>query len=222
MSKYLIIVEGKADAVFLKEYLWFIYNRNTDFIKSPNPSKVKIGSPINVFDTPTVKVLISGGCTNIKKYKTTLMEHRDEGYKVIFIQDADDPSKDFGGVESRIQFLENQQKEIGVNFDVFLFPNHNDDGDLETLLISLVMENKYDPFFLHYFHYVENTGELNEGMHSLELLDNKLKVFNYCQVYHGMEKAKEENREYNLLYWDLSNKSLVPLQSFFKNTFYPE
>jgi len=217
MSKYLIVVEGKADAVFLKEYLCFVFKNNTKFTKSFISEKIQIGKSISVFDVPIVKVLISGGCTNIKKYKTSLLEHRDEGYKVIFIQDADDPSKDYGGITIRMHFLETQKKELGVDFDVFLFPNHKDDGDLETLLISIAKEDKYVPFYRHYGSYVENTGELNEGVHCLELLDNKLKVYNYCQVYTGMEKSKEENRDYNIIYWDLNNNLLEPLLLFLKS-----
>lgn len=217
MPKYLIVVEGKADAVFLKEYLSYVFKNNANFKKPSISDKIEMGKSISVFDVPIVKVLISGGCTNIKKYKTPLLEHRDEGYKVIFIQDADDPSKDYGGITMRMHFLETQKKELGVDFDVFLFPNHKDDGDLETLLISIAKEDKYNPFYRHYGHYVESTGELNERVHCIELLDNKLKVYNYCQVYTGMEKAKEENREYEIIYWDLDHYLLEPLLSFLKS-----
>lgn len=216
MSKYLIVVEGKADAVFIMQYLYFIFRVNFEFIKSPKTKKIKIGIPINVFKNPDAKVLISGGCTHLEKIKNILLEFQDEGYRIIFAQDADDPTKDFGGIERRIHFLENKKIELGVAFDIFLFPNHNNDGDLETLLLSIVKEDKYNPFHFHYGNYIDFTNELNEGAFSHELQDNKMKVFNYLQVYTGMEKAREENREYDTSHWDLSNISLEPLQLFFK------
>ena len=105
---------------------------------------------------------------------------------------------------------------MGIDFEIFLFPNHNIDGNLETLLLSIVQEHKYDPFSLHYNNYIEFTNGLNIGRYGHELQDNKMRIFNYCQVYTGMEKAREENRDYDILHWDLSNISLEPLQLFFK------
>ncbi|MEA1955811.1 MAG: DUF3226 domain-containing protein [Campylobacterota bacterium] len=209
MSKYLIIVEGKADIIFIKDYLMFIY-KHFKIIKELNKKNKKeiVIQSTNI----EIKILIAGGYTVIKenKFIKSMEEHKDSEYKILIIQDADNPKKDDGGVENRMKYL----NDTSIEFKTFLFPNNKDDGDLETLLLQIKNNNKYNSFFECYSEYVKCIKTNTKLDYIDELLEDKNKVFSYFTSYYGMDKAKEENREYTLEYWNFNSDSLKPLKIF--------
>lgn len=119
MQKYLIIVEGKADIIFIKDYLIFIDKKLKLFKNLTKKNKKEI---IIKSDYKEIKILIAGGYTVIKDDKLVkiMEEHIDFKYKVLVMQDADNPMKDDGGVENRMKFL----YDSSMKFETFLFPNH--------------------------------------------------------------------------------------------------
>jgi len=213
MSKYLIVVEGKADIVFLRDYLMFLYS-NLNIIK--NFTKKNRKEIVFKSDSIEIKILVAGGYTKIKENKilTSIKEHIDYEYKILIIQDADNPDKDNGGVQNRMEYLD---KIKDIKFETFLFPNHKDDGDLETLLLRIIDRLKYDSFLSCYKNYVTCIKEITQKDFITELLEDKNRVFSYFSAYYGMENSKEENREYIEDYWDLKSNALKALEKFIKN-----
>ena len=63
------------------------------------------------------------------------------------------------------------------------------------MLLEIINEEKYNPTFECYEQYVACTKEIKTNF-SEELLENKMRIFNYFRTYFGMEKAKEENRTF--------------------------
>lgn len=210
MKKFLIVVEGKADASFIKDYLK--YHLKIEFEIKEVPNQI-----IMEFSNIHIKFLILKGYTVIATDKITkrLKEESDQLYKLILIQDADDPTKENGGVKARMKYLNQIKTKEKLDFETFLFPNHMDDGDLETLLLKIVKIEKFKKYIENYVSYAEYVKTISIEIHGLELLQDKFKIFNYFQVYHGMDKAKEENREFNIDYWEMSNHHLTPLYNFF-------
>jgi hypothetical protein len=214
MKSFLIIVEGKNDAVFIKDYLSFLYGF---ILKDETPKK-----KVLVSDNLTITILAAGGYTAISKcLRTRLEEIRDMNIKLIVIQDADDPHKDplNGGKELRNKYLNEIKSDLLVDFDTFLFPNDKDNGDIETLLLRIVNEEKYNKSYKHYKNYSDSLCEIADIVHSQELLQEKCKVYSYIRTYNGMESAKEENRKFINEYWNLTTEELSPLRRFFEKHF---
>jgi hypothetical protein len=216
MQKYLIIVEGVADAVFIRDCIYHANEKNEKFIQSSKIGKFSKGKPNKIAEAPEIKILNAGGCKHIKEYKTKIIEAFDINYELIVIQDADNPLKDpdTGGTKKRMVFLESIKKEFNIEFETFLFPNNKDNGDLETLLLQIVNKEKFKKSFDCYKKYADCVKFFSEEKHSNELLEDKYKVYNYFRTYHGMENAKEENREYKSEYWDFSNDAIMIFLNF--------
>jgi len=214
MQKYLIIVEGKADIIFLRDYLIALY---LDLKIIKNFTKKNKREIVLKSDKIEIKILIAGGYTVIKddKFLKSMETYIDDEYKILVIQDADDPTKDDGGIENRMKYLD----KIDVEFETFLFPNHKDDGDLETLLLRIINKSKYDSFLSCYSNYISCIEDNTQKVFINELLEDKYKVFSYFSTYYGMENSKEENREYIEEYWDFNSNNLKPLKDFFKENF---
>jgi len=209
MQKYLIIVEGKADIIFLRDYLIALY---LDLKIIKNFTKKNKREIVLKSDKIEIKILIAGGYTAIKddKFLKSMETYIDDEYKILVIQDADDPTKDDGGIENRMKYLD----KIDVEFETFLFPNHQDNGDLETLLLGIIDKSKYVNFLNCYTKYISCIKDMTQKDFINELLDNKNRVFSYFTSYYGMENSKEENREYTKEYWDFNSDYLKRLKEF--------
>lgn len=213
MEKYLIFVEGKADVVFIRDFLIFYRNDFEAKLKTRNSKYIDCfieGENI------TIKIVEGGGYTKIEKAKTMFETHINEGYKILIIQDADNPQKQNGGVIDRMKYLNNVGENLNILFDVFLFPDNENDGDLETLLLDIVKNEKFDQSFDCYKKYADCSKLIAPIEHSNELLLDKNVVFNYFRTFLGMAKAKEENRVFTSEYWDFENPKLDALNAFLK------
>lgn len=211
MSKILIIVEGIADVVFLRDYIKFLKSGCTIDEKELNKKKY---IDINISENIEIKILVGGGYTAIENLPPKIKEYTDQGYKISIIQDADNPKKENGGVENRIKYLEDIKNKKSINFSIFLFPNNKDDGDLETLLLRITNKTKYDIADECYEKYIECTSKFSNKEFDDELREDKSRVFNYFRTYYGMDKAKEQNRYYEKDYWDFNHKDLEPLKDY--------
>jgi hypothetical protein len=209
-KKYLIVVEGKTDIIFLKDYL--IHLNNSLYV-TKNLDKKNKQEIILKSEDIEIKILVAGGYTVIKedKFLQSLRTYKDDEYIILLVQDADNPNKENGGVKNRIKYLDNSS----IDFNTFLFPNNEDDGDLETLLLRIKKNEKYDISHGCYQSYINCTKEINPQW-SAELEEDKSLVFNYFRTYYGMENSKEENRRYEVNYWDFESEALNPLKIFFE------
>lgn len=209
LDKFLILTEGIADIVFLRDYLTFL---------NPNlKSEEKRIEKQLILKSTNKQIIIKGigGYTKLNMEKNQIVQCLDENYKILVIQDTDNLSKSHGGIEARKKYLMDIKEELSIEFEIFLFPNNKDDGDLETLLLKIVKEDKYKPTNDCYDNFIKNEGELKIGF-SDELKDSKGLIFNYFRAYNGMEKAKEHNRVYLNTHWNFDNLYLKDLFDFFK------
>lgn len=222
MKKILILVEGKADAKFLKDYIDYLFSKNNiDVLKeikdktiNSNSSKAEIKKYEN--ENYSIVIFVMGGCTKFQYLGQQILEYKDKHYIPLTIHDADNPSKPNGGVESRTKYIKAETANIKLTLEdeaIFLLPNNKDDGDLETLLLNLVEPTKYKNFEDCYKSYT--TCIKNHSSYSEELLEDKYKTYNYVQNYQGRDKANEEKRAYNNSnLWNLDAAYLEPLKEF--------
>jgi len=211
LKNTLILTEGKADITFLRDYLIFL---NSDLQINTNKKK-NSNELLLTFKNQKIRIKAIGGYTKLIKEKTEIQRYMDQDYVVLVIQDTDDSTKTHGGVNERIKFLEEVKTQCSVNFEVFLFPNNNSDGDLETLLLEIVNKDKFNPCNNCYLNFIDSEDALELG-YAKELGNNKAIVFNYFRAYHGIEKSKEDMRIYKPDYWDFSSNYLEILNDFFK------
>ncbi|GAA8545352.1 hypothetical protein HpDR6_14890 [Helicobacter pylori] len=122
-KEILIFVEGPSDKVFLEVYLYFL----EDF-------------PIKNFKVKDVK-----GKDNLSKRLLEIEQYA----KTLIIFDA---NKDYESNKKEILTVVSKRKQTISEEQIFLFPNNQDDGDLETLLLKIA---KHDEFLKCFEGYLE-------------------------------------------------------------------
>jgi hypothetical protein len=108
-----IFVEGKADKRFIEDFITFKFGSE----------KLKEISFKNV-----------EGKDSIHLAKSDFIKNTDQEGINLLIFDAD---LDYS---ERIKEIEKQKQDLGIEFELFLFPNDKDNGDLETLLLNLTVK----------------------------------------------------------------------------------
>lgn len=207
----LILTEGIADIIFLRDYLTFL-NPQLEIVE---PSRKEKGKVIKLkADNQIITIRFTDGYTNIQNQKSTIEQFEDKMNKILVIQDADDNSKNHGGYKNRIEYLNSIKDAENIKFETFLFPNNNDDGDLETLLLRIVEPQKFNSININYKNYAQLEGKLGYG-YEKELLEDKSIVFNYLRTQYGMSNSSERNRVYCQTSWQFGSNNLEKLKTFF-------
>lgn len=89
-------------------------------------------------DSKEIEIVGTGGYTNLDQFAVQMQRNTDNGIKNLVIFDADFPHT--GGFEKRQAELLNLKEKEKVDFELFLFPNNQDDGTFEHLLEHLATE----------------------------------------------------------------------------------
>ncbi|GAA9121236.1 hypothetical protein Taitung52_02480 [Helicobacter pylori] len=123
-KEILIFVEGPSDSFFLEVYLLYLYFQEK--------------FPIKNFKVQNVdgKDNLSKRLLEIEKYDKTL---------IIF-----DTDKDHESNKKEILKIVSKTKQIISEEQIFLFPNNQDDGDLETLLLEIANHKEFINCFESY------------------------------------------------------------------------
>jgi 5S rRNA maturation endonuclease (ribonuclease M5) len=188
-----IIVEGEDDYNFLDQFIAKRFQKKVerkDFI------------------------IINGKSETIHLSQSRIQASTNAGKRNILIFDADD-----SGYASTIEKIGQKEVELGIKFDaIFLWPNHQESGNLETLLAKIV-SLKYSIIFRCIESYGECTAKL--GLNNLRGISEKEKFF----IYHGSfvdesgsidkKGAQPSKRNYSFSdLWDLKSQHLEPLRKF--------
>ncbi|MGL2517954.1 DUF3226 domain-containing protein [Helicobacter pylori] len=195
-KEILIFVEGPSDKVFLEVYLYFL----EDF-------------PIKNFKVKDVKGKdnLSKRLLEIEKYDKTL---------IIF-----DANKDYESNKKEILTVVSKRKQTISEEQIFLFPNNQDDGDLETLLLKIAKHDEFLKCFESYLecikskeHYKPIKNIRKNMLYAyLEALGLENLTKTNIGVFDDKGKIKEKNKEeYEKLkeVIDFNSKSLIPLKNF--------
>ncbi|GAA8457348.1 DUF3226 domain-containing protein [Helicobacter pylori] len=205
-KEILIFVEGPSDKVFLEVYLYFLED-----------------IPIKNFKVQNIK-----GKDNLSKRLLEIEQYA----KTLIIFDAD---KDYESNKKEILKVVSKTKQTISEEQIFLFPNNQDDGDLETLLLEIAKHDKFLKCFEGYLECIKSK-EHHEPIKNIR----KNMLYAYLEVF-GLEKffqykwdtnnkkneeniiiddegkIKEKNKEeYEKLkeVIDFNSKSLIPLKNF--------
>ncbi|RKV30741.1 DUF3226 domain-containing protein [Helicobacter pylori] len=205
-KEILIFVEGPSDKVFLEVYLYFLEDL-----------------PIKNFKVQNIK-----GKDNLSKRLLEIEKYD----KTLIIFDAD---KDYESNKKEILKVVSKTKQTISEEQIFLFPNNQDDGDLETLLLEIA---KHDEFLKCFEGYLEciKSKEHYKPIRNIRknMLYAYLEVFELQKFFQykwdtnnkkneeniiidDKGKIKEEHQEeYEKLKEaiDFKSKSLIPLKNF--------
>ncbi|GHQ74617.1 hypothetical protein VN0405_03650 [Helicobacter pylori] len=210
-KKILIYTEGKSDRNFLGWYLNFL----------------KYKDYFDIFDIEGKDKLISG---EFLEKIDKILNNKHQTYKqvcVIFDADKKESQERDAGFDNKLVHICKELKEKRIDFpreQIFLFPNNQDDGDLETLLLEIAKHKEFINCFESYldcikkkehykpiknirknmlYAYLEALG-LENLYTKKNIFDIEGKVKNECKEKY--EKLKEVI--------DFDSKSLVPLKNF--------
>ena len=206
MDKPLIFVEGIADQKFIKDLIeeWYGVSLKVSNVDKPGSEILALGG-VDAFDSPE----------KMKKVAPIIETQQIKEIPIIAILDAD------VFVENDALISSHSSK---FGFTYFLLPNHNSDGELETLLQSII--NKQNQVIFNCWNEFENCLVGHEALNTLSgkftLPANKTKIYAYLETLLGetsteKEKIKERNRDYrNKKHWNLdpTQPELKALKAF--------
>ncbi|WP_187911938.1 DUF3226 domain-containing protein [Helicobacter pylori] len=168
-KEILIFVEGSRDKVFLEVYLYFLGN----------------------FPTKNFKVKNIKGKDNLSK---RLLE-TEKYAKTLIIFDAD---KDYKSNKKEILKVVSKTKQTISEEQIFLFPNNQDDGDLETLLLEIAEHKEIIQCFKRYLKCIECKCIGIKEHHGPIKNIRKNMLYAYLEVF-GLEKFFQYE-------WDINSK----------------
>ena len=201
-----IFIEGKNKNVPESEFVQAILNNIS--IPSDKYELVHVDGYKNLMD--------SVNTSNIG----IMRSNTDAGGKNIVLFDAD-TTKNNGGFQNRREELLARKEELHLEFDLFLWPNNNDDGDVEVLMESIAKRDLYSGFFdcfERYEHCLSRWKDKNDKpiystpnrkaklyayFHTIPISKTKKNLFG-----HGIWKWEDKE------IWNMESESLIPIKEF--------
>lgn len=181
MKKLLFFVEGKDDINFLKDYL----------------------NHVGIYSNDFHDFISTDGWTNLPMVANKFKENTLSNGANVILFDAD---QDF---QLRTNEINEQIRQIRVDAKLFLFPNNNDTGSLDDLLIKIV--NKVKTEILVCF---DSYCSCLKGNPEYQVPTLKEKIYAYLQAI-GAECRIGKRNYQNLDIWNLDHEALAPLCEFF-------
>lgn len=85
------------------------------------------------------KILLSNGYTNLNLVAKDIKNYNKKGIKVLVLFDADssDSNDKNNGFKNKTNYLNSKKIELSIEFETYLFPNNENDGDLEFFIRNI-------------------------------------------------------------------------------------
>lgn len=139
-----IFCEGITDQIFLADFIEV--NFGYQFKRYQKKDKTRL----DVLCEKKIEIIEIGGCNKLKNqiYIDSLADNFNGGGINIVIFDADHKAKGNGnkGFENCKNKLENLKLNKSVQFEYFIWPNYEDEGEIEDLLRKLIPKSREDIF----------------------------------------------------------------------------
>ena len=215
--------------------------------KLDNMAKVKIFLEAESLNVPESKFVVSilkhmginpdrydlmptGGYSNLMDSDSTtnvgiLQANTDEGGINLVIFDADSPQNN-GGFEKRREELLKRKKEMGLTFELFLWPNNKDDGDVEVLMESIARKDLYPQLFECYEKYEhcisQRKNEQGDAFYHLPNRKNKLHTYFTSLPISQTKRDKAGKGDWlwdDSEIWNLDADTMNPIKEFLSKQF---
>lgn len=139
------------------------------------------------------------GWNNLDGYMPTIEEKRDNGVKALIVFDAN------ADREARTREINRVLGDVGP--PVFLFPNDKSDGDLEDVLMEIIVPENRD-IFACFEDYKQCLNERNSEYISP---DDKAKIYAYKEAIGAFQKGTDQ---FDSKFWNYDHPALSPLKKF--------
>ena len=141
-----------------------------------------------------------------------MQDNKNEGGNNVVIFDADYTGKDNGnkGVVACKQKLDRIKVDKEVEFHYYIWPNDESDGEIETLLRSLIPSNK-EPIFKCIKDHQDCLKSLD--IINLKYADLKTEISFYLHTSYEVSETRKRNYK-NQDFWNLDNESNDSLKKF--------
>ena len=171
------------------------------------------------------EIIHTNGYTNLLDSKDTvnielMRANSDVGGKNLVVFDADAPSNN-GGYDTRKNELLSHRDELGLDFDLFLWPDNKTDGDVEVLMESIARKDLYPEFFDcfgKYEHCISRRqNDKGEPFYTTPNRKGKLHTYFNSLPISNTKKKQFGNGEWRWEdpdIWDLDAETLKPIKEF--------
>lgn len=175
------------------------------------------------------EIISTAGYTNLLNESRPFIEkmrsNTDAGGKNVVVFDADSP-KNNGGFQKRREELLARRDCLGLDFDLFLWPDNQDDGDVEVLMERIARHDLYKEIFECFGKYERcissRKNDKGEPYYTVPNLKNKLHTYFTSLPISKSQKDKfghgawrwEDER-----IWNLNSDALTPIKSFLSQYF---
>lgn len=216
----LILCEGINDLLLIEACLKLFYSAvfpETSVKKGVDNKGEKTSSLCEIRGELQVCIIQVKGCKNLSDplYINELIDNTDNGGQNIIIFDADEPGYGNNGFKSCCQKLDDIRRQENVSFEQFLWPNNEQDGKVEDLLIKLIPETYKAVYRCIETHQDCLRGLADEVKDQIKFAELKDKVGYYLHTLSQSSQASK--RDYTQRYWDLNpdaNNDLRRLKTF--------
>lgn len=169
------------------------------------------------------RILPTRGYTNIRNVVPILLSNTQEGGKNLIIFDADYPENG-GGYGERKKWLETELSKNSVEYELFLWPDNQSDGDVEVLMEQLARKDKFPEFFSCFAKYERciSSRKKEDGITPFYTSPNrkgKLATFVSSIPLTNRRRHNLGHGEWmfdNPDIWDLSQIKLLPIGHYIK------
>lgn len=149
-----------------------------------------------------------------------ILQAIEDGDGVIVLLDADTKAKGYG-FAARKKEVDDKMTAIGICFPLFLYPNNEDDGDIETLMEQLARKDIHQIWWDCFEDYEKCIGSAKDenGDTYYNLPNRKAKLHTYINSQQLKSKERSKLGSGNWLfdnnnYWDISRQEIQPLIEF--------
>lgn len=161
-----------------------------------------------------------GGKDQLANFVLPFKDNAIAGGKNLLIFDADTISNQ-GGYTVRSNDIFTQKQALGIDFELFLWPNNHDDGDFESLLLQMI--NPAHQCLLDCFEGFEKCVGGNDPNGIIyKTPDRKSAIYTYINSFiKSQSEEKKMKSGYWFFndprYWDLNADAGKPLLEFLRN-----
>ena len=174
------------------------------------------------FPETEVEFIFMNGIGNL--YNETILNQislaQESGEQVIVLADADTTAKGFGFAKRKKE-IDNGMAAHALSFPCFIYPNNQDDGDVEVLMENAARRNLHSTFFDCFEDYEKCvSGAKDEtGKQKYNVPNLKGKLHTYMTAQKMSRKLRDRLGSGDWLfdnpnYWDLNVDVLEPLKDF--------
>lgn len=174
------------------------------------------------FPTKDIEFICIGGIGNLfnETNINQICQAQEVGDQVLIFIDADTVAKGYGFVKRRAD-MDNEMQARKIFFPYFIYPNNQDDGDVETLMEAVARRDLHPVFFDCFEDYEKCVSgvkdENGQSLYNTPNLKGKLHTYMSAQKLSNKLRRKLGAGDWlfsNTDYWDLNAIALQPLKEF--------